>query len=137
MGVNHGWLYLQSRHNSTKKKRIGLTHHELLHGQGFSWACTKGDDGEHVLGMSIIGSRQSTFALEAKRLKTLGDMIYDHDNKGCPDLKDSVYLTPTSDEPYDPLPMVCHLAERAGRAHGGTYGSVSYTHLTLPTSDLV
>ena len=49
-------------------------------------------------------------------------MIYDHNNKGCPDLKDSVYLTPTSDQPYDPLPMVCHLAERAGRAHGGTYG---------------
>ena len=25
-------------------------------------------------------------------------------------------------DPFDPLPMVCHLAERSGRAHGGTYG---------------
>jgi hypothetical protein len=46
-------------------------------------------------------------------------MIYDHNNKGCPDLKDSVYLAPTSDEPYDPLPMVCFLAERSDQ---GAYG---------------
>ena len=63
----------------------------------------------------------------------LGNMIYNHNNTGCPDLKDSVYLTPTSDEPYDPLPMVCHLAERSGRAHGGSYGfgklwPSKYTH---------
>ena len=42
-------------------------------------------------------------------------MIYDHDNKGCPDLKDSVYLTPTSKNPYDPLPLMCNLATRSGR----------------------
>ena len=115
MGVNHGYLHLQNKHNYNKKKRIRLTLHELLHGQGFSWPCTKGDDGVHVAGMSIIGSQQSSHALEEKRHRTLGDMIYDHDNKGCPDLKDSVYLTPTSKNPYDPLPLMCNLAKRSGR----------------------
>ena len=132
MGVNHGYLFLQSRHNSNKKKRIKLSHHELLHGQGFSWPCTKGDDGGHVLGMSIIGSVQSTFALEAKRLKTLGDMIYDHDNKGCPDLKDSVYLTPTSKNPYDPLPLKCNLATRRGHWSASFSGGRSNWNFKWP-----
>ena len=37
-------------------------------------------------------------------------------------MKDSVYLTPTSKNPFDPLSMACHLAERSGQAHGGSYG---------------
>ena len=132
MGVNHGYLYLQSRHNYNKKKRIGLTLHELLHGQGFSWPCTKGDDGVHVLGMSIIGSQQSTHALEEKRHRTLGDMIYDHDNKGCPDLKDSVYLTPTSKNPYDPLPLMCNLTTRSGHWSASFSGGRSNWNFKWP-----
>ena len=58
----------------------------------------------------------------------IGKMIYDHKNKGCPDLKDSVYLSPTSDMSYDSLPMVCHLAERSGRAFGVLYGFVDQWH---------
>ena len=107
MGVNHGYLHLQNRHNSSKTKRIRLSLHELLHGQGFSWPCTKGDDGTHVNGPSILSNKGGHYVL--------GDMIYDHDEKGCPDLKDSVYLTPTSKNPYDPLPLMCNLAKRSGR----------------------
>ena len=32
---------------------------------------------------------------------------------GCPDLKDSVYMTPTSEDPYDPLNLACALAQNA------------------------
>ena len=115
MGVHSGYTFILSDYNIGKKEqRIRITLHELLHGQGFAWACTEGEQGGHVVGPSILSNNNWSYKL--------GNMIYEHDNTGCPDLKDSVYLTPTSDEPYDPLPMVCHLAERAGRAHGGTYG---------------
>ena len=112
MGVHSGYTFLKSRHNDGKKRRIQITMHELLHGQGFAWKCTDGNQNGHVFGPSILSIQNNA--------NLLGNMIYNHNNIGCPDLKDSVYLTPTSDEPYDPLPMVCHLAERSGRAHGGS-----------------
>ena len=115
MGVHSGYTFLLNQHvKGGKEERIQITLHELLHGQGFSWKCTKGDRNGHVGGPSILSNDNWTYKL--------GKMIYDHDNEGCPDLKDSVYLIPTSDDPYDPLPMVCHLAERSGRAHGDSYG---------------
>lgn len=115
MGVHSGYTFLLSKFNKTKDKRIQITLHELLHGQGFAWPCTTGNKNHHVYkGRSIIGKPDPSFVL--------GNMIYEHNNEGCPDLKDSVYLTPTSDDPFDPLPMVCHLAERAGRVHGEGYG---------------
>jgi len=50
MGVHHGYTFLKSKYNYNKMKRIRITLHELLHGQGFSWPCTVGDDGGHVSG---------------------------------------------------------------------------------------
>ena len=115
MGVHSGYTFLLSKFNKTKDSRIQITLHELLHGQGFSWPCTTGHKDAHVYkGKSLIGKPDPAYVL--------GNMIYEHNNEGCPDLKDSVYLTPTSDNPFDPLPMVCHLAERAGRVHGEAYG---------------
>jgi len=115
MGLHSGYTFLLSKYNIGREdKRIKITLHELMHGNGFAWPCTTGKINSHVTGQSILSNNNWAYKL--------GNMIYDHNNKGCPDLKDSVYLTPTSDDPYDPLPMVCHLAERAGRAHGGAYG---------------
>jgi len=64
-------------------------------------------------------------------------MIYDHDNKGCPDLKDSVYLTPTSKNPYDPLPLMCNLAKRSGRGriNWDFYWPKRYDHEKIYDSD--
>jgi len=111
MGVHSGYTFVKT--SGSRKEIINITLHELLHGQGFSWACTKGNSRGHVGGPSILSNQNWSYRL--------GKMIYEHGNEDCPDLKDSVYLTPTSTDPYDPLPMVCHLAERAGRAHGGSY----------------
>lgn len=113
MGVNSGYTFMKT--SGSAEEIINITLHELLHGQGFSWPCTKGNSRGHVGGPSILSNQN-------RNTNLLGKMIYNHKNKGCPDLKDSVYLTPTSDDPYDPLPMVCHLAERAGRAFGDKYG---------------
>ena len=38
--------------------------------------------------------------------KRLGP-TYIHEVEGCPELVDSVYLTPTSDQPYDPYQLMC------------------------------
>ena len=109
MGPHHGYLFIGKAKGQITKISI----HELLHGLGFAMPCTKGvRDGAH-LGTGILSHELSP---------KFGKAVYEHKDPTCPDLKDSVYLTPTSDDAYDPLPMVCHLAERAGRAHGDSYG---------------
>jgi hypothetical protein len=105
MGVHHGYTMLSG---TSEKDRIGLTIHELLHVNGFSWACTKGHFRGHVRGRSILSNSNYDY-------NKLGNMIYNHKDKSCPDLKDSVYLTPTSKDPYDPLQLGCHLANRSGK----------------------
>ena len=112
MGVHSGYTFMKRA--GPREDIIKITIHELLHGNGFSWKCTKGNRNGHVSGPSVLSNENNQYIL--------GKMIYEHGDESCPDLKDSVYMAPTSDDPYDPLPMVCHLAERSGRAHGGSYG---------------
>ena len=112
MGVHSGYIFIKRA--GSREDIIKITIHELLHGNGFSWKCTKGNRNGHVSGPSVLSNENNQYIL--------GKMIYEHGDESCPDLKDSVYMAPTSDDPYDPLPMVCHLAERSGRAHGGSYG---------------
>ena len=112
MGVHSGYTFMKRA--GSREDIIKITIHELLHGNGFSWKCTKGNRNGHVSGPSVLSNENNQYIL--------GKMIYEHGDESCPDLKDSVYMARTSDDPYDPLPMVCHLAERSGRAHGGSYG---------------
>ncbi len=112
MGVQSGYTFMKRA--GSREDIIKITIHELLHGNGFSWKCTKGNRNGHVSGPSVLSNENNQYIL--------GKMIYEHGDESCPDLKDSVYMEPTSDNPYDPLPMVCHLAERSGRAHGESYG---------------
>ena len=112
MGVHSGYTFIKRA--GSREDIIKITIHELLHGNGFSWKCTKGNRNGHVSGPSVLSNENNQYIL--------GKMIYEHGDESCPDLKDSVYMAPTSDDPYDPLPMVCHLAERSARAHGGSYG---------------
>ena len=37
----------------------------------------------------------------------LNRYLYTHDIEGCPQLIDSVYLTPTSKDPYNPYEIMC------------------------------
>ena len=113
MGVHSGYTFMKRA--GSRDEIIITTLHELLHGQGFSWACTKGNTRGHVGGSSILSN-------ENQDSNKIGKMIYGYQNKGWPDLKNSVYLSPTSDDPYDPLPIVCRLAERSGHEFVGSYG---------------
>jgi len=58
--------------------------------------------------------------------------LYGGADKSCPDLMDSVYLTPTSDESYDLLPIACFLAQNSrGTAPGDWVMPARYNHKKL------
>ena len=119
MGPHHGYLFIKSvgKHTSA----VGV--HELLHGLGFAMPCTKGVTRGAHLNSGILGPD-----LELK----LGKAIYNHGDTTCPDLKDSVYLTPTSDNPFDPLPIACALAQKVRGYPPGNFEIPSrYTHKKL------
>ena len=84
---------------SKKDKLITITLHELHHAQGGGYACVPlmGDDGHYA-------STQDNYQVGHGR--ALGP-TYIHEVEGCPELVDSVYLTPTSDQPYDPYQLRC------------------------------
>ena len=52
--VHHGYIFLKSKYNPSKNKRILITLHELMHVNGFAWPCTKGAKKSHKFG-TIIG----------------------------------------------------------------------------------
>ena len=97
-GVPMGSTFLKNKHVKIKKKIILITLHELHHAQGGGFACVPGmgDDGHYVRERKVqLGDGTS-----------LGP-TYIHKVEGCPELVDSVYLTPTSDQPYDPYQLLC------------------------------
>ena len=96
MGPHHGYLFIKRASGQITKTSL----HELLHGNGFAMPCTKGvKDG-------TFKRRYFSHDLSAKFAA-----VYDHKDPTCPDLKDSVYLTPTS-EKLDPLQIACALGQK-------------------------
>ena len=85
--------------------------------------CTKGVTRGAHLNSGILGPD-----LDRK----LGKAIYEHGDPTCPDLKDSAYLTPTSDTPFDPIPIACALAQKVRGTPPGNYEiPARYTHKKL------
>jgi len=97
-GVPMGSTFLQNKDVKVKRKIILITLHELHHAQGGGFAC--------VPGMGDDGHYKSERAVQLGAGTNLGP-TYIHKVEGCPELVDSVYLTPTSDQPYDPYQLVC------------------------------
>ena len=99
-GVPMGSSFLKNKHNKSKKgKLITITLHELHHAQGGGFACVPGmgDNGHY---------RTKREGYQLSTGTKLGP-TYMHKVEGCPELVDSVYLTPTSDQPYDPYELLC------------------------------
>ena len=119
MGPHHGYLFIKSVGSVISQVVI----HELLHGLGFAMPCTKGVTRGAHLNSGILGPD-----LDRK----LGKAIYEHGDPTCPDLKDSAYLTPTSDTPFDPIPIACALAQKVRGTPPGNYEiPARYTHKKL------
>ena len=98
-GVPMGSSFLKNKHVKVKRKIILITLHELHHAQGGGFACVPGmgDNGHY-------SKKREGFQLSTGT--SLGP-TYIHKVEGCPELVDSVYLTPTSDQPYDPYQLMC------------------------------
>ena len=119
MGPHHGYIFIGRA--SSQYPQIII--HEMLHGLGFAMPCTKGvKDGAHM-GSGILARGGGL---------QLPKALYGHDDSTCPDLKDSVYLTPTSDNPFDPLPIACALGQmKRGSPPGNFEIPARYTHKKL------
>ena len=77
--------------------------HELFHTQGAAYDCGKRTyRGAHVKGSDVLGSGDVSTKIDSKN-----DTYYKHGIEGCPDLADSIFLTPTSKNPWDPYEVVC------------------------------
>jgi|TARA_B110000037_G_C17076356_1_gene488024 hypothetical protein len=77
--------------------------HELFHTQGAAYDCGKRTyRGAHVKGSDVLGSGDVTTKIDSKN-----DTYYKHGIEGCPDLADSIFLTPTSKNPWDPYEVFC------------------------------
>ena len=119
MGVHHGYIFI----GKAKRHMAKLGVHELLHGLGFATPCTKGVTRGAHLNSGILGQELSG---------GFGKAVYNHGDPTCPDLKDAIYLTPTSDDPFDPLPIFCNLAQKKrGNPPGNFVIPARYTHKKL------
>ena len=101
-GEHHGYVFLKSNIGSKSDLRRLITLHELVHTQGPSWPCNKTNKNGHTA-KGVVGNDPS-WSLK---------YIYGDVEKGCPNLKDSVYMPPISDEPYDPLKIECALSQNS------------------------
>lgn len=100
-GPGVGNIFLR-HHKMTRKGFIIInTLHELHHTQGGAYACVPETKNGHLANRFNGSQHQLKGGLK------LNHLIYKHKIKGCPQLADSVYLTPTSDKTYDPYKLNC------------------------------
>ena len=106
--VHHGYIFLQSKYIRNADKRMMMTLHEMLHVNGFAWPCTKGNSNGHTSSSTVIGGPVGD---DSYRL----GVLYDHGDDTCPDFKDSAFLDPTSNNPFNPVELKCAMAAEVGR----------------------
>ena len=96
-GVTQGSTFL--RRAGSKDNIIKITLHELIHAQGGGFNCVPGmGNNSHYKNRDTNLQLNSGYRLGSS---------YIHKVEGCPQLVDSVYLTPTSKNPYDPYKLIC------------------------------
>jgi len=101
-GVGIGGVFAKSNRMSVDKNLIQTNLHELLHTQLMGMICMKGMKKIHYTS-HYNGGDDHMLSGGYKLNKNL----YTHDIEGCPQLIDSIYLTPTSKDPYSPYEIMC------------------------------
>ena len=79
--------------------------HEAFHSNGAVYGCgkrAKKNDAHMKTNSDIMGSNSNNYIIDAKN-----NSYYRHSIEGCPDLANSVYLTPTSENSWDPYDVFC------------------------------
>jgi hypothetical protein len=101
-GVGIGGVFAKSNRMSIDKKLIQTNLHELLHTQLMGMVCMKGMKKIHYSD-HYNGGTDHMLSVGYK----LNRNLYTHNIEGCPQFKDSIYLTPTSKDPYNPYEIMC------------------------------
>ena len=101
-GVGIGGIFVQSNGNSNEQRLTQLNLHELLHTQLMGMVCMKGMKKIHYSD-HYNGGTDHMLSVGYK----LNRNLYTHNIEGCPQFKDSIYLTPTSKDPYNPYEIMC------------------------------
>ena len=103
-GVGYGTLFLRNKSLNTNERKLLLTLHGLIHTQGGGYDCVPGmSSGPWPLDLHYVNQEKRVQLNSGRKLGT----TYAHNIENCPQLQDSVYLTPTSSEPYDPYEVNC------------------------------
>ena len=90
-------IFLKNKYNKNKSDMLRTAVHEMHHAMGGGYAC--------VPGMNKTAHFSSGQDTHAKQM--FFGKAYIHDVEGCPKGEDSVYLAPTSKDPYDPFKLIC------------------------------
>ena len=93
-GVGYGTTYLKSSGNETDEKKLLVTLHELHHSNGGGYSCVPGMSSN----VHYANQDKKVQLTQGRRLGA----TYAHTKPDCPQLQESVFLTPTSKNPYDP-----------------------------------
>ena len=92
-------IFLGSKWNKQQANLIRTALHELHHTQGGGFIC--------VPGMGANAHWKSSDGQNTVQGQIFLKKAYVHDEVGCPKGEDSVYLSPTSKDPYDPFKLLC------------------------------
>ncbi|MDC0518969.1 hypothetical protein OAN79_02085 [Candidatus Pelagibacter sp.] len=103
-GVGIGGIFVRSNGHSNEERLTQINIHELFHTQLMGIRCIKGIKKIHYSDHGSGGPGESHMLSVGFKLNR---NLYTHDIEGCPQLIDSVYLTPTSNDPYNPYEIMC------------------------------
>ena len=96
-GVGMASIFLKNKYNKNKSDMLRTAVHEMHHAMGGGYACVPGMNKKaHFSSGQDTPEKQMFFG-----------KAYVHDVDGCPQGEDSVYLAPTSKDPYDPFKLIC------------------------------
>ena len=95
--VGFGSIFLRNKSVRTDKRKAAIALHELLHTQGMGTNCIPGIKNNHYANRDLRLMLNSVDPSSPKIGK-----IYAHDIETCQQFMDSVYLTPTKEDTYDP-----------------------------------
>ena len=100
-GPGYSIIYMEHCKSKTKCGKIVI--HEVFHSNGAVYGCGKGAKHGHMKKNSdLMGSNSDGYKIDSKN-----NSYYRHGIEGCPDLANSVYLTPTSENSWDPYDVFC------------------------------
>jgi hypothetical protein len=103
-GVGIGGIFVRSNGHNNEERLTQINIHELFHTQLMGIRCIKGIKKIHYSDHGSGGPGESHMLSVGFKLNK---NLYTHNIEGCPQLIDSVYLTPTSNDPYSPYEIMC------------------------------